>query len=250
MKNYNLKPIYSLLFLLFTLSTLAQTKELTWNYPVKPGTEKWNQLGSFTEKLIAFNIPDTILTKMSTENLVKTCLKYPWWMLITSRDNNQAGYDYLKSVFNGFGELENRKDAGNKLLNIYAKMNPGDKLGLNTLIEKGNFCYQFIFIELLISQYQILENLSSSELIQLLQTSLSMFEKKNNPEFNYSILSKSSTCLILNRIIEKNKKEEFNKLCETYPNLMNYTKTGKTDDLKLINQIYDRSNLFYKSLRP
>ena len=73
---------------------------------------------------------------------------------------------------------------------------------------------------------------------------------KCNPSLNYSILSISTTCLILCRMLEKSQTEEFNKLCGTYPNLINYTRTGKTDDSKLINQIYDRSNLFYNSLRP
>jgi hypothetical protein len=39
-------------------------------------------------------------------------------------------------------------------------------------------------------------------------------------------------------MLEKSQTEEFNKLCETYPNLINYTKTGKTEDSILINQIY------------
>jgi len=252
MKNYNLKLIYLLLFsfLSITLSSFAQTKELTWNYPVRPGTEQWDQLGSFTEKLNAFNIPDTILTKISTENLVKTCLMYPWWMLITSRDNNQAGYDYLKSVFNGFRELETRKDAGKELLKVYEKMDPIGKSELKSSIERGNYSYQFIFIELLISQDNILKNLPTSDFSKLLKTSLEVLEKKCNPSLNYSILSISTTCLILCRMLEKSQTEEFNKLCGTYPNLINYTRTGKTDDSKLINQIYDRSNLFYNSLRP
>ena len=87
----------SLLLLLF-LSAEAQIKEAEWNYPVHPGTEQWNELDSFSERLNAFNIPEGILSEMSTENLVKTFLSYPWWILITSRDNNQAGYNYLKSV--------------------------------------------------------------------------------------------------------------------------------------------------------
>jgi hypothetical protein len=112
----NLKNLKIILFCQFLavivfspLITRAQTEEATWDYPVHMGTEEWNQLNSFSERLNAFNIPDDILTKMTTKNLVKTCLKYPWWILITSRDNNQAGYNYLKSVFNGFRELENEK---------------------------------------------------------------------------------------------------------------------------------------------
>ena len=143
----NLKIIFLCQFLVLVLLipfvTVAQPNELTWNYPVHPGTNNWEKLNSFSERLNAFNIPDSILTKMTTDNLVKTCLAYPWWILITSRDNNQAGYDYLKKVFNGFRELETRKDAGKELLKIYKEMNPGKRLELKTLIEKGRFSLNY-----------------------------------------------------------------------------------------------------------
>lgn len=88
--NLNRVISTSLLLLLF-LSVKAQIKVAEWNYPVRPGTEQWKQLDSFSERLNAFNIPESILSEISTGNLVKTCLSYPWWILITSRDNNQAG---------------------------------------------------------------------------------------------------------------------------------------------------------------
>ena len=61
-----------ILILLLPLISIGQTNEATWNYPVNPGTEEWKQLDFFSERLDAFNIPDSILTEITTENLVKT----------------------------------------------------------------------------------------------------------------------------------------------------------------------------------
>jgi len=58
------------------------------------------------------NVPDSILLKMPTKDLVKTCLTYPCWILITSRDNNQTGYDYLSLM-----DLGNWKNALMHLMN-------------------------------------------------------------------------------------------------------------------------------------
>ncbi|QGY47997.1 hypothetical protein GM418_31375 [Maribellus comscasis] len=114
---------------------------------------------------------------MTTGNLVKTCLAYPWWILITSRDNNQAGYDYLKSVFNGFRELENRKDAGIELLKIYEKMMPEDIYQYKTLVKQGMICFEFTYIEMLLSQTNVLENMEDENLVPLVRKVSSVYKQ-------------------------------------------------------------------------
>jgi hypothetical protein len=239
MKNYNLKLIYLLLFsfLSITLSSFAQTKELTWNYPVRPGTEQWKQLGSFPEKINAFNIPDTILTKMTTENLVKTCLRYPWWMLIITRDNNQAGYDYLKSVFNGFRELENRKDAGKELLKIYEKMEPEDINLYDTDIKQGKYCFQFTYIETLLAQPNILENTTSEYLDLIVKKTISAYEKKHVHFDKFSYYGISSSCLIIDRLLKIRNLSILNQLKNNLPELDNFDKCGVSGNLELLNKL-------------
>lgn len=229
---------------------MGQTSGATWNYPVRPGTEEWKQLSSFSERLNAFNIPDSILSTIATENLVKTCLDYPWWILITSRDNNQAGYDYLKSVFNGFRELENRKDAGKELLKVYEKMDAKKRLELKTSIEKGIFSFQFVFIEVLLSQPTILNSLSKQDLTQLFGVAISVFQDKNNPEINYSLLSLSSTGLVLGRILEKKQNLEFSDIKNEFLQCENFIKEGITDNKKMLICIYSIAELYYKKLLP
>jgi hypothetical protein len=239
---------FFVILLFFPLLLTAQTEEVTWNYPVHPGTEEWKQLNSFSERLDAFNIPDSILAEITTENLVKTCLKYPWWILITSRDNNQTGYDYLKSVFNGFQELEKRKDAGKELLKIYKQLNPGKRLELKTLVEKGRFSYQLVLIETILSQPDILKNLSAQDLSQLLGVAISIFRDKSNPTNNYSLYSLSSTGLLQGRILEKYENGNFFKIKEEFPRLEEFIIGGITDNRKMLIRIYNESKNYYNNL--
>lgn len=226
----------SLLLLLF-LSAEAQIKEAEWNYPVHPGTEQWNELDSFSERLNAFNIPEGILSEMSTENLVKTCLSYPWWILITSRDNNQAGYNYLKSVFNGFRELENRQDSGIELLKVYGKMMPESVMNFESLVKQGMYCFQFTFIEILLSQPDILKNSEDEYSKTLVQKTISVYEGKTVAFDKYSYYGVSSTCLILARVLRMNSYPDYIRLLEKYPELKRLDETGTSGNLELLEQI-------------
>ena len=44
------------------------------------------------------------LQEMNTADLVQTCLNYPEFRLIMTRNSLKQGYEYLKSIFNGFKE--------------------------------------------------------------------------------------------------------------------------------------------------
>ncbi len=241
-------PLISL-FLPIPFQTFAQSKEANWNYPIRPGTEEWEKLNSFSERLNAFNIPDSILNNMTTENLVKTCLAYPWWMLITSRDDNQAGYDFLKKNFNGFQELETRKDAGFELVKIYGSMLPAKIVESKTLISKGRFSYQFIFIEILLSQTSTIENLTKQNLIQLLESAIFVFQNKTNPELEYSLLSLSSTGLILVRILERNNSKEFIIFKNEFLTYEQFNKTGITSNRELLLRLNSLAIEHLKTLK-
>lgn len=67
----------TLLVFLTVFSGLAQEKDDSYNFPIRPGTEEWISLDSYEARLNAYNIPEDILRNMSTLGLVETCLIYP-----------------------------------------------------------------------------------------------------------------------------------------------------------------------------
>lgn len=67
-------------------------------------------------------IPEKLLSKMSTRNLVRTCYIYPYGNMIwASNDPRQAIFFYL-SHFNGLQELQSRKSAPAELLHLYQEL--------------------------------------------------------------------------------------------------------------------------------
>jgi hypothetical protein len=118
-----MKKIMILLLFSFPIILFAQ-EEVSWDFPIKPGSEEWRQLETYEDKLNSYNIPQEILKIISTEKLVQACLNYPQFGLIFTRNDLQRGYDHIRAKFNGFRELEERDDAGEVLLNIYKKYDP------------------------------------------------------------------------------------------------------------------------------
>lgn len=186
-------------FLLIMGGLFAQQSKV-WDYPIKPGTKEWGNLKSYQERLNAYNIPDNILKTISTEQLAKTCLDYPEFRLVFTRNDLQSGYNHIYKIFNGFSELESRTDAGKELLKIYKSYKP-EGFGKNsTLLEIGEHIVRFTYIELLMAQYNILNSLSSNEMAELRIECIKKYKEKKNQQTHYGIIGLQTTALILARI--------------------------------------------------
>jgi hypothetical protein len=84
----------------------AQTAtKVAWDYPVKPGTEEWKKFQSSEEMVNACQIPDAVLSSLSTEELTELCLQYPLIEYVFAFDNLNSGFDKLFSDFNGIREF-------------------------------------------------------------------------------------------------------------------------------------------------
>ena len=152
-------------------------QELAWDYPVKPGTEKWKNMGSL--QIIAANqIPDDILSTLSTEDLTKICLQWPLLMFNGERTNMVLDRIFLE--FNGFRELFQREDVSQALLNhyqckmqnIYIVIDP-DK----TPYERGAYITSIEDLEIIISRYQSQDE-TKENYMAILENLVCGYEKK------------------------------------------------------------------------
>ncbi|MFZ3101985.1 MAG: hypothetical protein WA113_07270 [Desulfitobacteriaceae bacterium] len=96
---------------------------VSYQYPVKGGTEEWKKLNSHAEMLDVVQIPENILKKMTTAELVETVLNYPLYGDMYSYDTFQQGIESIIIQFNGLSELLKRDDAGTVLLAKYKEKN-------------------------------------------------------------------------------------------------------------------------------
>jgi len=241
-----LKCFFTSLLVLTCIDYLPAQVSRVWDYPIHYGTPEWEKLTTFSERLKAYNVPNDLLQCMTTEDLVKTCLTYPEWLLISGFNNFQTGYNAIKSVFNGFEELEKRPDSFKELFKIYKEMNPEE---ITRSSNKGKFTFEFTFIELLLSQNSILSSLSNSELISLIKTSLSIYENKCKYIDVFSTHGLSTTCMILGRILEQSKSDIYVTLIKDNPGVQDFVKEGYYGPHKaLLDKIVYASKTFLEQL--
>lgn len=220
------KKIQLLVFLLMPMLSISyaygQNRSTTWTYPVRPGTKAWANLSSYEERLAAYNIPADLLQQLSTKELVRICLEYPEWRLINTRNSLQQGYDYLKSIFNGFSELEKRPGAGSELLAIYKSRRVEDVLKYKSLQEKGAYILKLTYLELLLSQNSILSGIPSKK--ELITLTVTKYESKKTMIEDYSLYGLMTPALILARTLELENDESLQKRKNTSQPLSSFIK--------------------------
>jgi len=197
--NYFRLLIFVALFII-ECNSLAQNYEVTWDYPIAPGSKEWKSIPDFVDRLSLLNIPDDQLELINTDQLVRICLNYPYWGFIFTRNTFQSGYEFIKKNFNGFRELESRPNAAQYLLKEYKKMNPTEFSSELTDGEKGWYMARFTYIELLLAQYSILNNIDDETKNQLIDESAKKFVEKESSS-SYGIIGLSTTAYIIGRII-------------------------------------------------
>ena len=140
----------------------------TWDYPVKPGMEEWKQFLTNDEKVIACQIPEEILSSISTEDLTDLCLRYPPLWNIYAFQNTNSGLDKLFSDFNGIRELYKRKDVSISLTKRYMDKIQSLSFLNDTSITaaKGFFVITLSVLEGLLSRIE--EKETSKEVLQAL----------------------------------------------------------------------------------
>lgn len=198
-----MKKIILFLLIAIPIISFAQNQKATWDYPVKPGSKEWLKIADFTKRLELLNIPETLLKGISTEELVKSCLNYPEFQLIFTRNDLQSGYNFIRSSFNGFVELESRSDGGKELLKVYAGYKP-DAFDLNsTDLEVGKFMSKIAYIEILMAQTEILNKLNPGDSKELMTICSQKYKVKKDRQKYYGGIGLQTTALIIARQQDK-----------------------------------------------
>ena len=144
----NIKKLIALVLVLSVLSSLVVFAEnnntiekqytitIPYQYPVVPGTKKWSELESLDEMIKVCQIPNDVLTNISTEALIETVIDYPLAINMFAFDTPQEGYNSIKMYFNGVQELETRSDAINEINKRILTSTEKNKNSIEGLIEK------------------------------------------------------------------------------------------------------------------
>lgn len=207
--------------------------KVVWNYPINPLSDEWKNL-TYKEQLKAYNIPAEILEKISTEELVKTCLSYPEWRLINAYDNLQIGFANVIGLFNGFHELFKRNDAAKELIKVFEKLDP-TAINTNwTPLQKGIFSFQFTRIEMLLSHNEIIKKLDSNDINQLLDKAVSKYKSMRQLPDTYSLYDLSPLAGLYLNILDKD-----GEFVKNDRKLLSFKGTFMTEDITTLEKIIE-----------
>ncbi|MDR1200796.1 MAG: hypothetical protein LBL58_04065 [Tannerellaceae bacterium] len=226
-----------LLFCLVSCVLNAQTateKNVTWNFPVNPGTPKWKELKSYEEQLSAYNIPEEMMKKISTPELVKVCLAYPEWGVINAFNDRRIGLNNMMSRFNGFRELFARNDAAKELIKIYSKLDPLAIGNDWTLLQKGNYGFHINCIELLLSHGMMLAKLDEQDTRTLLEDVILKYNSKKRLPDVYSLWDLSPTAGLCLCIFDRDGKSSKNDA-----KLLLLKRTFMSEDIEVLNKVFE-----------
>jgi hypothetical protein len=236
------KTIISLLIIIIPAISFAQEK-VTWDFPVKPGTEKWKKLKTNEEKFESLQIPSDIITNLSTEDLVKSCLNFPAYGFYTAYNSSQIGFIILAGKFNGLQELSKREDALMELIEIYKMAGEDD---FDSSIKEINSEYWTIklgWIELMLSQRELLKLGTDEDKKKLMGICLDKYNMKISSQ-KFSTAGAESTLFLMARILDEANNQAFKEECLNSPEIKEFTNTSVLKGADVSNEILKLSKQF------
>lgn len=174
-----------------------------YDFPTKLGTPEWQKFNSHDEMVKVTQIPESLLSKMSTRGLVETVLNYPLYGDWLAYYNLQKGFDNVVAQFNGLQELMKRKGAATVLLAKYRTMNP-EVINRSWSLEKqGEYDSNFAYIEMLLAQDITLTKLTEAERCDLLTEAVKKIGSKQKYVDIYGYFGQERTIVLLGRILQQ-----------------------------------------------
>jgi len=105
-----------------SISEIAEIDEV-YTYKCLDDPDIWRKLGPLEERFEAFQIPDSVLTRMTTSALVKTVLHYPLNALLFAYNDPADWVEIVLQYSNLHAELLKRKDMFSEMIDAFSKTN-------------------------------------------------------------------------------------------------------------------------------
>ena len=170
-----------------------QDEPFTFEKVTKP--EVWRTFNNLEEMLEACQLPEGMLSVMSTRNLIQTLMNHPLFFIYTAYNNELDGVNVIIDNFNGFEELQKREDVAEAIIDYYAAINLKNIVGTTklpsllpdlTIIHLG-------YLELVIASKKIPEIFNAKYIDKLNNAMLEMYDAKLSliNEIDLSSINKS-----------------------------------------------------------
>lgn len=238
-----------------------------YQYPTKPGTQEWSYLKTHNEMVKACQIPENLLNKMSTNELIRACFDYPLLGDLVLYNNIQQGFDNLLRNSNAFQELFRRNDAAPLLLKKYINLDTVINFESDSDYNKGKHAVHLVLLEIIISQTKIMEAFKVTDIITLCDEGINKYNSKIKNANIYGFLSKTASSYMIskamNQILNKqlpmselrriNSTEEIERIRKKYltdETIKKFMNTSIVLDKRVITEIpYDAGALLMRKVK-
>lgn len=233
-----MKKLLAFCCLLFPIMASAQSIDEPFGYPIKPGTKEWSEIRNETDRFKAMQIPDNILSNLTTSALVISCINFPAFGYITAYDNLETGYKKLETKFNGLRELSQRKDAGKIFIEVYQNSDINGSNDQNLNIDERYWPIRFTWIELLMAQNYLIESLGENEKDNILLLAKEKYLMKQSSK-DYSVNSLLPTTLLMARILHSLAFSDFESEYSKNVGLRDFISTSILSDKEIFELVFN-----------
>ncbi|NLT52284.1 MAG: hypothetical protein GXX85_15375, partial [Ignavibacteria bacterium] len=187
-------------------------------------------------------IPSDEISKLTTDELLSKCINYQYMSDILFHNEYKGVLDIMAEAFNGLDELFKRNDAANTIINYYTKLKPEQINYLETPVEKGKFSFNFVFLELYLTQPAILKQLEGQEktVIKAILKNVNECLILNSASGNttYSGYSLKVKCVLIAKMLEKMNDKSLNDIKDIYPEFNDVIENLST--IKINEKLFER----------
>lgn len=183
--------------------TILDSKSYLQDLPLV--TQDLSPYKSFEDKLRACQIPESLLSKLSTEKLVELCASFPLNGICYAHNDPMKGAQYVMNNFNGFQELKRRPDAAKYLLDFYHNINFSNvtsspyPMTLTGKYGKKYSSTNINFIELVIASKEI-PSLYTGNNIELLKEYAKKAYQQKSKQSAFGNIGLSSSLLVCSKL--------------------------------------------------
>jgi hypothetical protein len=247
MKKTFMKILIFNLLSIITLNIYAQN--LTWDYPIKPGTEKWKSYQNTPDIVRDLQMPDKALKSISTEELLKVCLKYPFFSSYTASNSPFEGLNRTLDSFNGFDELSNRKDASDILFNFYINKQVLEIDKTEKGMDKAGFSFYYCGYELLLCNKKIVAKFSKEQQTDILKLFMKRNKEKDLYKDSFGFFGKMTSAFVANRYAVMLGKKETNVDSKTDNAKKLFAERMIISDPKVVDNVLAEVEIFVNQLK-
>ena len=208
-------------------------EKVSWDYPVKPGTEEWKALFTHKKMIEACQIPFDVLKSLTTKELINLCINYPLQFDFVAYDNMQTGVKKASLTFNGLQELYQRNDNAPCLLD-FLRNNRLDTATFKSLpvLQIGELIAKQSLAETMLSQDLVLANASVEQQLEMASFAMKNLAIKVQTPQAYSRISVEASAYLLCANLKR-----LNNGNDLDPDLEIFLTTGTIQDVVLIEKI-------------